>query len=78
MCCFLIFFFTILVVKENATLKLALDLPTDAPITLANEAVATSSFLAHKTVKDLSKLPKAEIYLLSLLLILCLSQISAI
>ena len=64
------FFFTILVVKESATLKLALDLPTDAPITLANEAVATSLLLAHKTVK--------EIYLLSLLLILCLSQISAI
>ena len=72
------FFFTILVVKESATLKLALDLPTDAPITLANEAVATSLLLAHKTVKELSKLPKAEIYLLSLLLILCLSQISAI
>ena len=37
-----------------------------------------SSLAADKTVKDLSKLPKPEIYLLSLLLIASLSQISGI
>ena len=36
---FLIIFFTILVVKENAKLKFALVVSTGAPITVANEAI---------------------------------------
>lgn len=51
---FLIIFFTTSGVKENAKLKLALSIHTDAPITQANEAVQTP-LVAYKTMKDLSK-----------------------
>ena len=65
-------FFTIPVVTENAKLKLALAIPTGAPITVANDAVETPPLAADKTIKDFSKLLKEVIYLLSLLLIIFL------
>ena len=51
---FSIIFFTTSGVKENAKRKLALSIPTDAQITLANEAVQTP-LVAYKAIKDLSK-----------------------
>ena len=48
-------FFTIPTVIENATLKLGLAIPTDAPITLAKEAIDTPILVADKAIKDLSK-----------------------
>ena len=70
--------FTIPVVIENAKLKLALAIPTGAPITVANDAIDSPSFAADKTIKDLSKYSKETIYLLKLLLISSLSLISPI
>ena len=43
------------VVVENAKLKLALVISTNAPITLAKEAVDTPQRVADKTTKALSK-----------------------
>ena len=71
-------FFTIPVVIENAKLKLALAIPTGAPITVANDAIDIPSFAADKTIKDLSKYSKETIYLLKLLLINSLSLTSPI
>ena len=45
----------ILVVKENTRLKLALAIPTGAPITLAKEIIDNPSVVADKVIKLLSK-----------------------
>ena len=52
---FLIIFFTISIVNENAKLKPALATPIGTPITVANEAIEIPSLVADKTIKDLSK-----------------------
>ena len=48
-------FFTILVEIENARLKLALGIPTGAPITVANDVIEKIILVADKTINDLSK-----------------------
>ena len=40
---------------ENARLKLALAIPTGAPITDANEAIKMLPVVTDKTINDLSK-----------------------
>ena len=40
---------------ENAGLKLALAIPTGAPITVANDAIEILPLVTDKTIKDLSK-----------------------
>ena len=40
---------------ENTRLKLALTIPTDAPITVENDAIETLPVVIDKTVNDLSK-----------------------
>ena len=45
----------ILVETENARLKLALIIPTGAPITVANDAIETLPVVTDKTINDLSK-----------------------
>ena len=62
---------------ENARLKLALIIPTGAPITVANDAIEMLPVVTDKTIDDLSKYTKEAIYLPSLLLINSLSLISA-
>ena len=62
---------------ENARLKLALIIPTGAPMTVANDAIEMLPVVTDKTINDLSKYSKEAIYLLSLLLINSLSLISA-
>ena len=48
-------FFTIPVVVKNEKLKLALAIPTVAPMTVANDAIDIPPILADRTIKDLSK-----------------------
>ena len=48
-------FFMIPVQIENARLKLALTIPTGAPITVANDAIETLPVVIDKTINDLSK-----------------------
>ena len=72
---FLIVSFTIPVVIENSRIQLALNIPTGAPITVANVALEMLPVVTHKTINDSSK---EEIYLLSLLLISSLFLICAI
>ena len=48
-------FYIIPVVNENAKLKLALAIPTGAPITVANQTIELLPLVADKTIKDLSK-----------------------
>ena len=62
---------------ENARPKLALIIPTGAPMTVANDAIELLPVVTDKTINDLSKHSKEAIYLLSLLLINSLSLISA-
>ena len=71
-------FFTIPEDNENVRLRLALPIPTGVPITDANDAIEMLPLVADKTIKDLSKLSKEVIYLLSLLLINSLSLTSAL
>ena len=52
---FLTAFFTIAVKIENATLELALAIPTGAPITVANDAIEMLPVVTDKTINDLSK-----------------------
>ena len=52
---FLTVFFTIPVEIENARLKLALAIPTGAPITVANDAIEMVPVATDKTINDLSK-----------------------
>ena len=40
---------------ENAKLKLALAIPTGAPMIVANDAMKRLTLAADKTIKDLSK-----------------------
>ena len=58
------FFFSLIVFKrflaitlliENTRLRLLLVIPTGPPITVANEAIETTSCIAHETNKVLSK-----------------------
>ena len=61
MCFFFLFlaifnnFFTLPLDNENVRLRLALAIPTDVPITVANDAIETLPFVADKTIKSLSK-----------------------
>ena len=48
-------FFTIPVKIENDRLKLALVIPTGAPITVANDAMVKLPIVTDKTINDLSK-----------------------
>ena len=48
-------FFTMPVDIENARLKLALAIPTGAPITVANDAIEMLPAVTDKTINDLSK-----------------------
>ena len=48
-------FFIIPVETENARLKLALIVPTGAPITVANDAIEMLPVVTDKTINDLSK-----------------------
>ena len=48
-------FFIIPVEIENARLKLALVVPTGAPITVANDAIEMLPAVTDKTINDLSK-----------------------
>ena len=48
-------FFTIPAEIENARLKLALSIPTGAPITVANDAIEMLPVVIDKTINDLSK-----------------------
>ena len=47
-------FLTIPVVREKAKVRLALAIPTDAPIILVNEIIDTQLLVALKTIKILS------------------------
>ena len=42
---------------ENVRLKLALAIPTGAPITVAKDAIEMLPLVAHKTIKDLFLFP---------------------
>ena len=48
-------FFTIAVEIENARLKLALAIPTGAPIIVGNDAIEMLPVVTDKTINDLSK-----------------------
>ena len=48
-------FFTIPVEIENARLKLAVIIPTGAPMTVANDAIEMLPVVTDKTINDLSK-----------------------
>ena len=48
-------FFIIPVDIENARLKLAIAIPTGAPITAVNDAIEMIPLVANKSIKDLSK-----------------------
>ena len=48
-------FFTILVEIEKTRLKLALTIPTGAPITVANDVMEMLPVVIDKTISDLSK-----------------------
>ena len=48
-------FLTITVEMENSRLKLALAIPTDAPITVENDAMEMLPVVTDKTINDLSK-----------------------
>ena len=48
-------FFTTPVKIENERLKLALVIPTGAPITVANDAMVKLPVVTDKTINDLSK-----------------------
>ena len=55
--CFFFYFFLFLIpVKiENARLKLALTIPTGAPITVGNDAMEMLPVVTDKTTNDLGK-----------------------
>ena len=76
---FLVFFnifFTISVEIENAKRKLALIIPTGAPMTVANDAIEMLPVVTDKTFNDSSNYSKEAIYLQSLSFINSLSLIS--
>ena len=43
---------------ENARLKLALTIPTGAPMTVANDAIEILAVVTNKTINDLPKQSK--------------------
>ena len=49
---FLTVFFTIPLEMENARLKLALTIPTGAPITVANDAIEMLPVVIDKVIND--------------------------
>ena len=51
-------FFMIPVEIENARLKLALTIPTGAPMTVANDAIEILAVVTNKTINDLPKQAK--------------------
>ena len=61
-------FFTNPVAIENPRLKLALIIPTGAPIAAANDAIEMLPVASDKTINDLSKYSKKAKYLLYLCL----------
>ena len=69
-------FLIIPVVKEKIKVKLALAIPTGAPITVVKETIDTPPFVAEKTVKILSLELNAATYSLNFLLFNFLSLIS--
>ena len=56
--------FTNPVVIENARLQFALMIPTNAPIAVPNDTIEILPVATDKTINDLSKYSKEEIYLL--------------
>ena len=60
---------------ENARVKLALAIPTGAPITVANDAMEMLPLVTDKNLSIYQKNQKNVIYLLRLLLINSLSLI---
>ena len=69
-------FLIIPVVKEKIKVKLALAIPTGAPITVVKETIDAPPFVAEKTVKILSIELNAATYSLNFLLFNFLSLIS--
>ena len=69
-------FLIIPVVKEKIKVKLALAIPTGAPITVVKETIDIPPFVAEKTVKILSIELNAATYSLNFLLFNFLSLIS--
>ena len=67
-------FFTIPVEIENARLKLALIIPTGAPMTVANDTTEILPVVTDKTFNESSKWSKEVIYLLINSLSLILQQ----
>ena len=59
---FLPIIFTIPVEIENARLKLALSIPTGAPVTVANDAIEMLPVVTDKAINDLSKYSKEAIF----------------
>ena len=55
-------------VKEKINVKLALAIPTGAPITLVKEMIDTPPLVALNTIKTLSMKSKVVIYLLNFLM----------
>ena len=49
-------FFTIPVKIENARLKLTLNIPDGAPITVANDAIEMLPVVTDRTINDLSEI----------------------
>ena len=70
-------FFTIPIQIENVRLKLALTIPTGAPITVPNDAIKMRPIVIDKTTNELLNQSKEAMCLLSLLLISSLSSIAA-
>ena len=56
-------FFAIPLEIENARLKIALAIPTGAPIAVANDTIEMLPVSTDKTIHELSKLLKKAIYL---------------
>ena len=48
-------FYTIPVDNDNVRLKLALAIPTDVPITVANDAIEMLSLAVDKTIKNFNQ-----------------------
>ena len=69
-------FLTVPVVIEKIKVKLALSIPTNAPIILVNEIIDTPPLAALKTIKTFSMKSKAVKYLFNSLLHDFLSLIS--
>ena len=71
-------FLMIPVVREKIKVKLALAIPTDAPIVVVNETIDIPPVVALKIINILSMLSKIVTYLLNFLLYDFISLISLI